>query len=38
MDAIPIMTDAAIALLTTRGMNESDMLYDKFVTKADTGG
>jgi propane monooxygenase reductase subunit len=32
------MIDAAIALLTKRGMNEGDIFYDKFVTKADTGG
>jgi Na+-transporting NADH:ubiquinone oxidoreductase subunit NqrF len=30
------MIDAAITLLTTRGMNEGDIFYDKFVTKADT--
>lgn len=33
-----VMIDAAIALLTTRGMPERDLFYDKFVTKADTGG
>ncbi len=32
------MIDAAIALLTESGMNESDIFYDKFITKADTGG
>nr|AMK59195.1 putative alkene monooxygenase reductase [uncultured bacterium UPO45] len=32
------MIDAAVALLTTRGIPESDMFYDKFVTKADTSG
>ena len=32
------MIDAAIALLTRAGMKESEIFYDKFVTKADTGG
>lgn len=32
------MIDAAIALLTKGGMNEGAIFYDKFVTKADTGG
>jgi propane monooxygenase reductase subunit len=32
------MIDAAIALLTKGGMKESQIFYDKFVTKADTGG
>lgn len=32
------MIDAAIALLTKGRMNESEIFYDKFVTKADTGG
>jgi NAD(P)H-flavin reductase/ferredoxin len=32
------MIDAAIAFLTAGGMNEGDIFYDKFITKADTGG
>lgn len=32
------MIDAALALLTKRGMKESEIFYDKFVTQADTGG
>lgn len=32
------MIDAAIAFLTKGGMNQNDIFYDKFVTKADTGG
>lgn len=32
------MIDAAIALLTSSGIPERDIFYDKFVTKADTGG
>ena len=31
------MIDAAIITLTRLGVNESDIFYDKFVTKADTG-
>lgn len=33
-----VMIDAAIALLTRGGMLENNIFYDKFVTKADTGG
>lgn len=32
------MIDAALALFTRGGISESDIFYDKFVTKADTGG
>jgi len=34
----PVMIDAAVALLTQSGMKKSDIFYDKFITKADTGG
>lgn len=30
------MIDAAIVTLTRLGMKETDLFYDKFVTKADT--
>lgn len=33
-----VMIDAALALLTRSGMQESNIFYDKFVTKADAGG
>jgi len=33
-----VMIDAALLLLTREGIQESDIFYDKFVTKADTGG
>lgn len=33
----PVMIDAALVLLTKGGMKESEIFYDKFVTKADTG-
>ncbi|MCS6924540.1 MAG: 2Fe-2S iron-sulfur cluster binding domain-containing protein [Candidatus Binatia bacterium] len=32
------MIDAALTLLTSSGVPERDIFYDKFVTKADTGG
>lgn len=32
------MIDAALALLARGGMQEDNIFYDKFVTKADRGG